>query len=118
MFTPWYINPIKNRRVPTDSWVPSAMAIDHREMVERTSPEFTGGHTIRLTDEQLFWWDQEFEQARKSDDLPAFFTNWCATPEQSFQHSRRSALPYEVIEKMRARALNGMPYYIAHAEAV
>jgi hypothetical protein len=118
VFTPWYINPIKNRRVPPEGWAVSSMAKDHADMVERTSPEFTGGHTIRLTDDQVYWWESEFEQARKSDDLPAFFTNYCATPEQSFQHSRRSALPYEVIEKMRARALNGMPYAIAHAEAV
>lgn len=118
VFTPWYINPIKNIRIPPVDWTPGPMAEDHAAMVERTSSEFTGGETIRLSRQQLYWWESEFEQARKLDELPTFFTNYCATPEQSFQHSRRAALPYEVIERMRAQALNGMPYHVGIAETI
>jgi hypothetical protein len=108
-FTPWYIEPTKYRRSPYDGWVPSQVSIEHADMVERTSPEYVGRKMV-LNPEQLYWWETERELYRKNDALHVFLTNYCATPEQSFQHSTRSALPIDTIEWMRTNALLGMPY--------
>lgn len=108
-FTPWYIEPKKYRRDPKDGWIPSGVSKEHAEMVERTSHLYAG-RTIKLNRQQLYWWETERELYRKQDALHVFLTNYCATPEQSFQHSTRSALPVDTIEWMRTNALMGMPY--------
>lgn len=110
-FTPWYIEPGKYRRAAPDGWVPNPHTYAHAEMVERTSAEFCG-KTIRPTRDQLYWWETEREFYRKDGTLNIFLTNFCATPEESFQHSTPSALPIETLEWMRTTALMGMPYSI------
>ena len=104
VFTPWYINARKNRAIPPDSWRPAKASLEHSALVERTSPEFTGGETVRLTRDQLYWWEMEFEKSRKLGTLHMFLTNYPATPEQSFQHTAFTALPIETIEWLRANA--------------
>lgn len=111
IFTPWYIESAKYRRPAPEDWTPHQVTIAHAEMVKRTSFEFTGRH-VDLTRDQLFWWESEREMYRKDGDLHVFLTNYCATPEESFQHSTSSALPIECIEQMRNSAIMGMPYSV------
>lgn len=108
-FTPWYIEPKKHRRTPPSDWRPSQATTEHAELITRTSAEYAG-HTIKPTMDQIYWWETEREMYRKNDSLNVFLTNYCATPEQSFQHSTRSALPIDTIEWMRTNATLGMPY--------
>jgi hypothetical protein len=110
IFTPWYIESMKYRRPAPVDWNPHQVTIAHAEMVKRTSHEFTGRH-VDLTKDQLFWWESEREMYRRDGDLHIFLTNYCATPEESFQHSTSSALPIETIEWMRSQSLMGMPYH-------
>lgn len=112
VFTPWYVNTNKNRLIPPEGWEPAEFTLQHAELVERTSPEFCNGQTIRPSSPQLYWWETEFKQAQKMGTLNVFLTNYPATPEQSFQHSALAALPHETVEWMRATALMGMPYNI------
>ena len=109
IFTPWYIEPKKYRRVPPDFWGPNQVTIEHAELVARTSADYCG-FTIRLGRDQLYWWETEYQQNKKEGSLHIFLSNYCATPEQSFQHSTRSALPLETIEWMRSTCVMGMPY--------
>lgn len=111
IFTPWYIEQKKYRRMAPDDWRPNQVTIEHAELVERTSPEFCS-RTVRLGRDQLYWWETEYQQYRKEGSLHIFLSNYCATPEQSFQHSTRSALPLETIEWMRSTCINGMPYNV------
>ncbi len=112
IFTPWYIEAKKYRRLAPSGWHPNKVSVEHSALVERTSAEFTG-YTVRLSKDQLFWWETEYEQARRDGTLPMFLTNYCATPDQSFQHSSGSALPLETLEWMRSTAKMGMPYEVA-----
>lgn len=114
IFTPWYIESKKYRRNPVTDWSPSKVALDHAALVERTSPEYTG-KTVKLSKDQLFWWETEYEQARRDGTLPMYLSNYAATPEQSFQHSSGSALPLETLEWMRTTAnMKGMPYEVSN----
>lgn len=99
-FIPWYAVPFKYRRTPPDGWQPSQVATLHAEMVERTSPEYMG-KAIRLSREQLYWWESTREEYRKKGELTFFLTNYAATLEESFQFSGTSIFPYETIEHYR-----------------
>jgi len=110
-FTPWYINYNKNSLNAPDDWQPTDATKEHAELIERTSYEFAG-QTIRPNRNQLYWWESEFELNRKMGTLNIFFTNYPATPEQSFQHHADNALPVDVLDWMRTTSIMGMPYHI------
>jgi hypothetical protein len=111
IFTPWYIEDKKYRRSAPEDWTPNQTTVEHAELVERTSPEYCGKKVI-LNRNQLYWWQTEYQLHRKENTLHIFLSNYCATPAQSFQHSTRSALPLEVIERMRSTSRLGMPYAV------
>lgn len=113
VFTPWYINANKNRRIPFDGWAPTKITQEMCELVERTSAEFVGKKVV-LNRDQMYWWETEYELNKKQGTLNVFLTNYPSTPEQSFQHTTSSALPLETIEWMRAGAdiELSMPYMV------
>lgn len=118
-FIPYYMEPTKYRRPVPSDWVPSTLVIKHAEMVEKTSPEFNGGKVYRLTKAQMYWWESEHELYRSLNKLNQFLTNYCATPEESFQHSVAGALPYDVLERMHHEAsVWGCPYNLEYKELV
>lgn len=118
-FIPWWSEPTKYRRPVPSDWQPSQLVIRHAEMVEKTSPEFNGGNTYKLTRPQMYWWESEHELYRSLNKLNQFLTNYCATPEESFQNSLAGALPYEVLENMRHSAsVWGCPYDVTFKELV
>lgn len=109
-FTPWYINDKKNRLPAPHDWSPNTMTLAHAQLIEQTSIEYAGVRSVPSR-HQLYWWESEYIKAQKMGQLAVFFTNYPATPEQSFQYSSRPALPYETMEWMRATAATpGMPY--------
>lgn len=112
IFTPWYIESKKYRRAAPDDWDPLTVTKQHAELVEKTSAEFCGSKRV-LSNDQLYWWETEYELNRKGGTLHIFLSNFCATPEQSFQHSGGSAFPIETIEWLRSCALMGMPYHVS-----
>ena len=110
IFAPYYVEPTKYRRAAPDDWRPNQVTMQHADMVEQTSPDVIG-RTQTLTRDQMYWWETEREMYRKDGSLNVFLTDYCATPEESFQHSTQSALPEETIEWMRAMsAIKGIPY--------
>ena len=111
-FTPWYINSKKNRLPAPDDWRPNEITQQHADLIERTSSEFAGT-TIRPHVNNLYWWETEYLKNKEMGSLAVFFSNYPATPEQSFQYSAAAALPIETIEWMRANSINGMPYELS-----
>jgi hypothetical protein len=102
VFTPWYLNTKKNRLPAPDGWQPNIVTQEHAELVAKTSGNLVG-ETVRLHSNQLYWWESEWKRNKEQATLNMFFTNYPATPEQSFQHHNMSALPLETIEWMRAK---------------
>lgn len=118
-FIPWYTEPTKYRRPVPSDWVPSKLVVDHAEMVEKTSPEFNGGVAYRLTRPQMYWWESEHSLYQSLNKLNQFLTNYCATPEESFQHSLAGALPHDVLERIHHEAtVWGAPYDVSYKEMV
>lgn len=116
VFTPWYINWLKNRLQPPEGWEPNAATKEHAELVERTSAEYAG-ETVRPNRTQMYWWETEYMLNRQMGTLHIFLSNYPATPEQSFQYPGASALPLECVEWMRAGSdlHKMMPYSVQWA---
>lgn len=102
VFVPWYAEESKYRAAPPDDWVPKEVALLHAQMVQSTSPEFCFGKKVTLTKQQLYWWETTREEYQHAGTLNIFLTSYCATPEESFQHSGISPFPTELLEKLRA----------------
>lgn len=118
-FIPWYMEVTKYRRPVPAGWIPSQLVVRHAEMVEKTSPEFNNGKTVRLTKPQMYWWESEHNLYHSLNKLNQFLTNYCATPEESFQNSLAGALPWDVTERMRMEApVWGAPYSVSFKEMV
>lgn len=102
-FIPWYSEPKKYRRTPPVGWQPSEVAYLHAKKVKETSAEWIG-KSILIPKEQLYWWETTREEYRVAGRLNFFLSNYCATPEESFQHAGDSAFDSELLDKIRTRA--------------
>jgi hypothetical protein len=110
-FIPWYAELSKYRANPPTNWKPSEIAMLHAQKVHDTSAQYVG-HTVMLPRENLWWWESTREEYRVGDKLNFFLTNYAATPEESFQHSNKSAFPVELLAELRDRCRPGLPYEI------
>lgn len=101
-FIPWYAEPKKYRRMPPENWSPSEISELHAKLVYDTSPEFVGKN-VTLARENLYWWESTRQEYVDAGNLHIFLTNYCATPEESFQHSGRSVFPADYLHEMRTK---------------
>jgi hypothetical protein len=102
VFVPYYAEPQKYRRKPPVGWVPSEVAMLHAKRVYETSEEYIG-RALMIPREQLYWWETTREEYRRKNELHFFLTNYCATVEESFQHSGSNIFNSELIDLMRSR---------------
>ena len=112
VFIPWYAEKSKYRAAPPTDWTPSEEALKHARRVYDTSERYVGKEVL-LTREQLYWWQSTREEYYRSNNLNLFYTNYCATIEESFQHSTKSCFSHDVMEYYRASAFEGIPYRIS-----
>ncbi len=109
VFIPWYAEVTKYHRTPPVTWIPSEVALKHASRVHETSPEFMGREVL-LTRDQLYWWESTRADYMKGNNLTFFLTNYCATPEESFQHSGQSAFDPLLLDSLRGGVQKGVPY--------
>ena len=103
VFIPWYIEPDKYWQPPPEGWVPDELTQSHAEAVERDSPKWCLGRTIRLSADQLYWYEQTRAGFEADGRLYEFYEEYPATPEESFQYSGRSIFSAAVLERIRAQ---------------
>lgn len=103
VFVPWYAEPKKYRAAVPVDWTPTTVAKLHARMVEDTSPRYCFGKRVTLTQEQLYWWESTRDEYQRNGTLNIFLTNFCSTPEESFQHTGVSPFQTELLEKLRGK---------------
>lgn len=113
VFIPWYAESSKYRAQPPSDWQPSAIALLHAQKIHDTSHEFMG-RTIMLPRENLYWWETTRAEYKGAGSLNLFLVNYCATPEESFQHATKAAFSSELIESLRLQTRPGSPYEVIH----
>lgn len=99
----------KYRRNPPPGWEPNEQTRGHAALVEATSPEWMNGRTVRLDREVLYFWETTRAQYYRQGRLDSFLTNFCATPEESFQHSGDGAFDNATIERVMEDAHRESP---------
>lgn len=116
LFIPWYVEQEKYNRTPPDGWTPSELSMKYAQLVHETSPEFCNGKQFLLSRSKLYWWESTRREYQEANSLNIFFSNYAATPEESFQHTTRSAFSYETLEHLRLGAKDGEAYQIGEVE--
>lgn len=111
IFAPWYIESSKNRAAPPPDWTPTDLTMKHARRVYETSREYTGKDVL-LDKSQLYWYETERAAAQRRGKLNLFLTNFCATPEESFQHTGNSQFSVDVLERLRVGCVNPHFYEI------
>ena len=100
VFIPWYAEPRKYRLTPPEGWTPNLESLKHAEMVWRTSTEYVG-QQVMLPKDNLYWWEFSRAEALRNGTLNLFLTNFCATIDESFQHTTQSVFSPELIQFYR-----------------
>jgi len=100
VFIPWYAERTKYRLHPPDNWSPSQITRLHADKVRATSHEWCQ-RVVELDREQLYWYETRRSSAQKANELNLFLTNYCATPEESFQHSTVASFSPELLDRLR-----------------
>jgi len=111
LFIPFYAEPKKYRRHPSDSWRPNQATLDMAYKVYTTSKEFVGKQ-VTLSREQLYWWESSYNEAMEKNSLNLFLSNYSITPEQSFQHTTISAINAVTLDWMRTTSGEGIAYEV------
>jgi hypothetical protein len=112
MFCPWYAQPTKWSRPDVPSfWSPDADTQAHAAKIALTSERWMG-RVYTPTREQLYWWETERATYRDTQGLGIFYTDYPATPEESFQHSGSGAFNSEIIQLLTDRVIRKPTAYV------
>jgi hypothetical protein len=108
-FCPFYAEPTKYRMFPPTDWSPAKHTQDMIDQVRRTSPVYMG-YTVELSMEQAYYWEYNYDSAKRDGELDKFLSNFPATLEESFQHSGSKAFSIDALRYIRSTVRAGMPY--------
>lgn len=115
LFIPWYLVPEFYHDYPADAWIPKKETAAEAELIERTSWEWADGRTIRLSREQMYWWEKTRQGFVDRHTLNEFYKSYPSVPEQSFVHSGQSSFEVEVLEACQQQTRTPVAYEIATA---
>ena len=110
VFCGWYVEPRHNRETPPFGWSPDPRTKQMIELVERTSPSYCFGKTIKLDADQAYWWEKNYMEAKNLGRTAYFLTNYPTTLDESFQVSGNRAFSVETIDALQGGIKGGVPY--------
>lgn len=102
VFIPWYAEAASNTRPAPEDWKPSEDAIDHACRAEEVSAQWCG-RTYHLTRNQLYWWECKRQEYLANNTLNKFLAEYCAEPEEAFQHTTASVIDAWQLHQMRQK---------------
>lgn len=102
IFIPYYTDP-KDYRLPApSSWKPNDNTKSHADRVFATSHKWIG-ESLKLTRDQMFWYEQTYAQYKDSKMLYKFLAEFCSDDIEAFQASTQGVFPAELIHDMRQK---------------
>ncbi len=105
MFIPYYAHSTLYRRRPPEGWTPSQITKEHIAKVEKLSPGYCHGRTVRLPDVQSFWWETEYQNAARQKKVSVFLSEYASDHFEAFQHQSIGMFPGDLIEHLERKAL-------------
>lgn len=102
IFIPYYTDP-KDYRLPAPgNWKPNDNTKGHADRVFGTSHKWIG-ESIKLTRDQMFWYEQTYAQYKDSKMLYKFLAEFCSDDVEAFQASTQGVFPAELIHELRQK---------------
>jgi hypothetical protein len=98
VFIPWSAEPGKYALPAPPGWAPSASTLAHAAKCERDSPQWYGGRTVRLSREQLYWYETTRRFYETKGLLYKFLKEYPADDQECFQYAGRSVFTLEQLE--------------------
>jgi hypothetical protein len=103
VFIPWYSDPDTYKLPSPVDWIPNEITVAHAERVANTSAQWVG-HTVRLTRNQLYWWERTRADYASRKILFKFLAEYAADDMEAFQNTTMSVFPSELLDDMRQKA--------------
>jgi len=100
IFIPWYAERQRYWLPAPLDWMPRKETLSHARRCEITGPRWTGG-PVRLTRNQLYWYETTRESFESKGQLHKFLEEYCSDDEEAFQFSGYGIFPLAVIERLR-----------------
>lgn len=100
VFIPWYAEPERYWLPCPEGWEPDENTKEHAARAEKFGPFWMGG-PVRLTREQLYWYEHSRNAAIEKDELAKFLEEYPADDEEAFQYSGKSVFDLMVRERIR-----------------
>ena len=103
VFIPWWAEPKKYSLPAPVEWSASPTTLSHARRAETVGPEFVG-HPVKLTRDQLYWYERRKSAMAKANRLSEFLEEYPAEPEEAFQRSGRSIFSADQIDYLQTLA--------------
>lgn len=104
VFFPYYTDPADYRMPAPANWAPKDFTLAHAERIYQTSPQWVGKN-VTLTREQMFWYEQKYEEYKDSKMLYKFRAEYCCDDLEAFQASSQGVFPGELLDDLRNKAV-------------
>lgn len=102
IFIPWYAEKSRYWLPAPVSWYPEPQTLAHARRCEETGPRWVG-HPVRLTRNQLFWYETQRASFEAKGVLYKFLEEYCADDLEAFQFSGYGVFDLETIERVREK---------------
>jgi len=113
MFIPYYAHSALYRMAPPEGWNPTKITLEHIAKVEKLSPGYCHGRTVRLERRQAYWWETNYQNAARVKKVSVFLSEYASDHYEAFQHQSIGMFSGDLIEALERRALaNG--YQLFH----
>lgn len=98
VFIPWSAEPKKYSLPAPLDWTPSSTTIAHAMKCEKDSPKWFSGRTVRLSREQMYWYEKTRRFYETKGQLYKFLKEYPADDQECFQYAGRSVFTLEQLE--------------------
>ena len=105
MFIPYYAHSSLYRMVPPEGWEPNTITKAHIAKVEKQSPGYCHGRTVRLSNEQSYWWETNYTNAARERKKSVFLSEYASDHYEAFQHQSIGIFKGDLIEELETAAL-------------
>ena len=103
VFIGWYLE--KDLvKTPPEGWEPLGVTKAHAAKVEASSPAWCFGATIRLSREQMYWWEHGYLTAKDMRRLYKYVAEYASDPESCFAATRPSVFSEEALHHLQMSA--------------
>lgn len=110
LFIGWYLEKDLVKTPPL-GWEPMEVTKAHAAKVERTSPFWCFGQTIRLSREQMYWWEHGYLTAKDMRRLYKFVAEYAADADSCFAATRPSVFSEEALALLQESARPELGYF-------